>query len=157
MNRSTPGLPVHHQLLEFTQTHVHRVSDGIQPSHPLSSPPPPALNLSQHQGQISQFFTSGGQSIGVSDSRGVLPMNTQDWSPLGWTGCINLFYSQVGRDKLSLPELNKGTFLYSQAEGQGPPGKPLSLIIIIKASQRNCFQHGVRTGFLPAPVLFIWQ
>ena len=50
MNRSTPGLPVHHQLLEFTQTHVHRVSDAIQPSHPLSSPSPPALNPSQHQG-----------------------------------------------------------------------------------------------------------
>ena len=50
MNRSTPGLPVHHKLLEFTQTHVHRVGDAIQPSHPLSSPSPPALNLSQHQG-----------------------------------------------------------------------------------------------------------
>ena len=50
MNRSTPGLPVHHQLPEFTQTHVHRVSAAIQPSHPLLSPSPPALNLSQHQG-----------------------------------------------------------------------------------------------------------
>ena len=50
MNRSTPGLPVHHQLPEFTQTHVHWVNDAIQPSHPLSSPSPPALNLSQHQG-----------------------------------------------------------------------------------------------------------
>ena len=50
MNHSTPGLPVHHQLLESTQTHVHRVGDAIQPSHPLSSPSPPALNLSQHQG-----------------------------------------------------------------------------------------------------------
>ena len=50
MNCSTPGLPVHHQLPEFTQTHVHRVSDAIQPSHPLSSPSPPALNPSQHQG-----------------------------------------------------------------------------------------------------------
>ena len=49
MNHSTPGLPVHHQLLEFTQTHVHRVSDAIQPSHPLSSPSPPAPNPSQHQ------------------------------------------------------------------------------------------------------------
>ena len=46
MNRSTPGLPVHHQLLESTQTHVHCVSDAIQPSHPLSSPSPPVLNLS---------------------------------------------------------------------------------------------------------------
>ena len=49
MNRSTPGLPVHHQLPEFTQTHVHRVSDAIQPSHPLSSPSPPVPNPSQHQ------------------------------------------------------------------------------------------------------------
>ena len=52
MNRSTPGLPVHHQLPEFTQTHVHRVGDAIQPSHPLSSPSPPASNLSQHQGLL---------------------------------------------------------------------------------------------------------
>ena len=49
MNHSTPGLPVHHQLPEFTQTHVHRVSDAIQPSHPLSSNSPPALNPSRHQ------------------------------------------------------------------------------------------------------------
>ena len=49
MNCSTPGLPAHHQLPEFTQTHVHRVSDAIQPSHPLSSPSPPATNPSQHQ------------------------------------------------------------------------------------------------------------
>ena len=49
MNRSTPGLPVHHQLPEFTHTHVHRVSDAIQPSHPPSSPFPPAPNPSQHQ------------------------------------------------------------------------------------------------------------
>ena len=50
MNHSTPGLPVHHQLLEFTQTHVHHVGDAIQPSHPLSSLSPPASNPSQHQG-----------------------------------------------------------------------------------------------------------
>ena len=50
MNHSTPGLPVHNQLPEFTQTHVHRVSDATQPSHPLSSHSPPAFNLSQHQG-----------------------------------------------------------------------------------------------------------
>ena len=50
MNRSTPGFPVHHQLPEFTQTHVHQVRDAIQPSHPLLSPSPPAPNLSQHQG-----------------------------------------------------------------------------------------------------------
>ena len=57
MNRSTPGLPVHHQLLEFTQTHVHRVDDAIQPSHPLSSPSPPAPNPSQHHG-LFQWVSS---------------------------------------------------------------------------------------------------
>ena len=57
MNRSTPGLPVHHQLLEFTQTHAHQVGDAIQPSHPLSSPSPPAPNPSQHQG-LFQWINS---------------------------------------------------------------------------------------------------
>ena len=92
MDCSTPALSVHHQHPEFAQTRVHWVDDAIQPSYPLSSPPPPALNLSQYQGcfQMSQFFTSGGQSIGVSASTSVLPMNTQDWSPLGWTGWISL-------------------------------------------------------------------
>ena len=89
MNCSTPGLPVHHQLLQFTQTHVHWVGDAIQPSHPLSSPSPPALNLSQHQG-LFKWVSSLHQSIGVSASTSVLPMNTQDWSPLGLTGWISL-------------------------------------------------------------------
>ena len=75
MNCSMPGLPVHHQLLEFTQTHVHWVGDAIQPSHPLSSPFPPAFNLSQHSGsfQMSQLFASGSQSTGVSALTSVLP------------------------------------------------------------------------------------
>ena len=60
MNRSTPGLSVYHQLPESTQTHVHCVSDAIQPSHPLSSPSPPALNLSQHQG-LFQWVSSSHQ------------------------------------------------------------------------------------------------
>ena len=58
MNRSMPGLPVHHQLRESAQTHVHRVSDAIQPFHPLSSPSPPALNLSQHQGLFQGVCSS---------------------------------------------------------------------------------------------------
>jgi len=66
MDCSMPGFPVHHQLPELVQTHVHRVGDTIQPSHPLSSPSLPAFNLSQHQRSfpMSQFFTSGGQSFG---------------------------------------------------------------------------------------------
>ena len=72
MNHIMLGLPVHHQLPESTQTHVHQVGDAIPPSHPLLSPSPPALNLSQHQGlfQMSQLFALGGQSIGVSVSEG---------------------------------------------------------------------------------------
>ena len=91
MNRSTPGLPVHHQLLEFTQTHVHRVSDAIQPSHPLASPSPPAPSPSQHQSfPMSQFFAWGGQSTGVSALASFLPKKSQGWSPSEWTGWIRL-------------------------------------------------------------------
>ena len=90
MDCSTPGFSVHRQLLELTQTSVHWVSDAIWPSHPSSSPSPPAFNLSQQQGLLSQFFSSGGQSIGASASASALPMNIQDWFPLGWTGWISL-------------------------------------------------------------------
>ena len=72
---------VHHHFPEFTQTHVHWLSDAIQPSHPLSSPSPPAPNSSQHQSfPMSQLFAWGGQSIGASALASVLPKNTQDWS-----------------------------------------------------------------------------
>ena len=90
MNRSMPGLPVHHQLLELTQTQVHQVSDAIQPSHPLLSSSP-AFSLYQHQSfPMSQFFASYGQSIGVLASVSVLPVNIQDWFPLGWTVWLSL-------------------------------------------------------------------
>ena len=93
MDCSTPGLPVHHQLPEFTQTHVHQVGDVIQPSHPPSGIPFSSyLQSFPASGSLpmSQFFTSGGQSIRVSASASVLPMNIQDWFPLGWTGWISL-------------------------------------------------------------------
>ena len=76
MDCNTPGFPIHHQLPELVHTHIHQVSDAIQPSHPLSSPSPPVLNLSQHKGLFQcQFFASSGQNIGVSASASVLPMN----------------------------------------------------------------------------------
>ena len=83
MNCSIPGLPVHHQLPELIQTHVQWVSDAIQSSHPLTSPSP-TFSLSQHQDlfQMSQLFASGNQSIGISASASVLPINIQDWFPL---------------------------------------------------------------------------
>ena len=88
MNCSMPGLPVYHQFPEFTQTHVHRIGDAIQPSHPLSSPSPPAPNPSQHQG-LFQWINSSQEVAKVSASASVLPTNTQDWSPLEWTGWIS--------------------------------------------------------------------
>ena len=91
MNCSTPSFPVHHQLPEFIQTHVHRVSDAIQPSHPLPSPSPLSPNPSQHQSfPMSQLFSWGGQSTRVSASASFLPKNTQDWFPLGCAGWISL-------------------------------------------------------------------
>ena len=91
MNRSTPGLPVHHQLLDFTQTNVHRVVEAIQLPHPVVPffSCPQSLPASGFF-PMSQLFASGGQSIGVSASASVLPMNTQDCSPLGWTGWMSL-------------------------------------------------------------------
>ena len=91
MNCSTPGFPVHHQLLELAQTHVHQVSDAIQRFHPLLSPSPPAFNLSQHQG-LFQWVSSLHQmaKLLVSASASILPMNIQDWFPLGLTGLIFL-------------------------------------------------------------------
>ena len=96
MDCSTPGLPVHHQLPEFTQTYVQWVGDAIQRSHPLSSPSssPLTFNLSQHQG-LFQWVGSLHQVakvLGVSASTSVLPMNIQDWFPLGWIDWINKLY-----------------------------------------------------------------
>ena len=92
LNHSMPGLPIHHQLPELTQTHVHRVGDAIQPSHPLLSPSPPAPNPSQHQ-SLFQWVSSlheVAKLLEFSALASILPKNTQDWSPLEWTGWISL-------------------------------------------------------------------
>ena len=91
MNHSTPGLPVHHQLLEFTQTHIHRVSDAVQPSHPLLLPPPPAPNPSQHQ-SLFQWVNSlqGWETDLMSDwcpyKRRLGHRNTQSGDPVRTQG-----------------------------------------------------------------------
>ena len=98
MDCNMPGLPVHHQLPEFIQIHVHWVGDAIQPSHPV-------VPFSSHlksfpasgSSQMSQFFISGSQSIGVSASASVLPMNIQDLFPLGWTDWISLLSKILSR------------------------------------------------------------
>ena len=93
MDCSMPGLPVHHQLPELTQTHVHWVGDTIQSAHSLSSPVIPFSHLQSFPASVSfpmsKFFTSGGQNIGASASESVL-INIQDWFTLGLTGLISL-------------------------------------------------------------------
>ena len=118
MNCSTPSFPVHHQLPEFTQTHIHWVSDAIQPSRPLSSPFPPDPNPSQHQSfPMSQHFAWGGQSTGVSASASFLPKNTQGWSPLGWTGWI--FLQSKGLSRIfSNTTVQKQQFFSTQLSSQ---------------------------------------
>ena len=84
MDCSMPGFPVHHQLLELAQTHVHWVGDPIQPSHPLLSPSLPIFNLSQHQG-LFQWVSSSHQLARVLELQAsAFPMNIQDWLPLDW-------------------------------------------------------------------------
>ena len=95
MDCSTPGFPIHHQLPKLAQTHVHPVSDAISSSViPFSW-----LQSFPASGSfpVSQFFSLGGRSIGVSASASVLPMNTQHWSPLGWTGLISLLSKGLSR------------------------------------------------------------
>ena len=91
MDCSMPGFPVLHYLPKFAQTQVHWVGDAMQSSHLLLSPSPSAFNLSQHQGLFQWVNSaSGDQSIGASVSASVLPINIQNWSPLGFTGLISL-------------------------------------------------------------------
>ena len=87
----TPGV--------YSNSNVHWVSEAIQPSHPLSSPSPPAFSRSQPSGsfQMSQFFASGSQSIGASASTSIYSMSSQDWFPLGWTGWISLLSKGLSR------------------------------------------------------------
>ena len=95
LNCSTSGFPVLCYLPEFAQTHVHWVSDGIQPPHPLLPLTPLALNHSQHQGLFQWISSSNpvAKLLEASASASVLPMSTQSWFPLGLTGWISLLSS----------------------------------------------------------------
>ena len=119
MNCSTPGLPVHYQLPKSTKMHVNWVGDAIQPSHPLSSPSPPDLNLSHPSGsfQMSQLFTQGGQSIGVSALASVLPKKSQGWSPSEWTGWNSLQSQGLSR-VFSNTTVQKRQFFGAQPSSQ---------------------------------------
>ena len=118
MNCTTPCLPVHHQLLEFTQTHVHRVGDAIQPSHPLSFPSP-APNPSQHQ-DLFQWVNSSHEVAKVLEFQ--LQHPSFQWtprtgSPLGWTGWISLQSKGLSR-VFSSPIVQKHQFFSAQLSSQ---------------------------------------
>ena len=114
MDCSTPSLPVHHQFPEFTQTRAHWVSDTILPSHPLI-PFSSCLQSFPASGsfQMSQFFVSGGQNIEISASASVLPMNIQNWFPLGYTGWISLQFKGLS-GVLSSTRVQKHQFFCTQ-------------------------------------------
>ena len=118
MNHSMSGLPVHHQLPEFTQTHAHWVDDAIQPSHPVApfSSCPQSLPASGSF-PMRQLFAWGGQSIGVSASVSVLPMNIQGLSPSGWTGWISLQSQGLSR-VFSNTTVQKHQFFSAQLSSQ---------------------------------------
>ena len=107
MDCSTPGFPIHHQLPELAETHVHRVGDAIQPSHPLLSPSPQSFPASGSF-QMSQFFASGGQSIRVSASASVLPINIQDWFPVPGTKfpSLRIWYLQLENNNYEFASLS---------------------------------------------------
>ena len=118
MNCTTPCLPVHHQLLEFTQTHVHRVGDAIQSSHPLSFPSP-APNPSQHQ-DLFQWVNSSHEVAKVLEFQ--LQHPSFQWtprtgSPLGWTGWISLQSKGLSR-VFSSPIVQKHQFFGTQLSSQ---------------------------------------
>jgi len=119
MNCSTLGLLVYHQFPEFTQTHVHRVSDAIQPSHPLSSPSPPAPQSlpASESFLVSQLFAWGGQSTGVSALASFLPKKSQGWSPSEWTGWVSLQSKRLSR-VFSNTTVQKHQFFGAQLSSQ---------------------------------------
>ena len=111
MDCSRPGFSVHYHLLEVAQTHVHKVGDAIQPSHSLSS----LLLLPSVFPSIRLFFSESAlhirwPDIGASAPASVLPVNIQDWFPLGWTGCISLGLSRV----FSNTTVQKHQFFYTR-------------------------------------------
>ena len=132
------------KLPEFTQTHVHWVSDAIQPSHPLSSPSPPTPNSCQHQSfPMSQHFAWGGRSTGVSALASVFPMNTQDRSPLEWTSWISLQSKGLSR-VFSNTTVQMHQFFSAQPSSQSKLSHPyITTGKTIALTRRTCVGKGM--------------
>ena len=154
MDCSTPGLPVHHQLLEFTQTHVHSVSDAIQPSHALLSPSPPVFNLSQHQGLFHAL--SGGQVLVTDSLPGSLcPTLSQPLGPSAQGSCLWDFglRNWVPPEDGPAGRLTRGYKSILKPRGRGLPGgsKPLVTLLPRWGPGRLAFVPG-----LVSPQLMSW-
>ena len=115
MDYSTPGLPVHHQLPEFTQTHAHRVGDAIQPSHPLSSLSPPAFNLSQHQGLFKWVCFSHQLAKVLEFSFNISPSNKQLGLISFWMDWLDLLAVQRTLKSLLQHHSSKASILWCSA------------------------------------------
>ena len=136
MNHSTTVLPVLHQLLEFTQTHVHWIGDAIQSSSVIPFSSCPQSFPASGSFPMSQLFTWGGQSTGVSVLASVLLMNTQDWPPLGWTGWISLQSKGLSR-VFSNTTVQKHQFCGTQLSSH----KPTILLLIIYLTEMKACAH----------------
>ena len=137
MNCSTPGLPIHHQLLEFTQTHVHRFGKAILSFVVPFSSCPQSLPASGSL-PMSQLFSWGGQSIGASASASVLPMNIQGWWPLGLTGLIFLHSKGLSR-VFSNTTVQKHQFFSAQLSSQSNSLAPAK--IQVSLNRKNMCQE----------------
>ena len=146
---STPGLPIPHHLLEFAQVHVHRFSDAIQPSHPLTPSSPSALNLFQHQRlSMSHLFASDDQNSGASASESVLPVNIQGWFPLWVAGLISLMSKWLS-GVFSAPQfkgINSSGFYYLHLN--------ILLFLLCIDPFTNVIFHHLSTFHQPIPSLF---
>ena len=145
MNCSTPGFPVLHCLLEFTQTHVHWVSDAIQPSHPLSPPSPPALNLSQHQGLFQR----------VSSSHPVTKVLELQHQSFQW-----IFRSFMAYAKSSMNEANSGTAgcsVWPEPQALRPLVTPVfSRIVPWTRSQRASWPRSIHFHWMGEVITSVW-
>ena len=150
MDCSTTGFPVHHQLLELAQTHVHWVGDAIQPSHPLSALYPPAFNLAQHQG-LFQWVSSSHQMTKVLEFQlQHQSMNIQDRLPLGWTGWISFQSKRLSR-VFSSTTIQKRQFFGAQLSlwyHHMTTGKTIALTIQTFVSKVMCLLFNMLSRFV---------
>ena len=147
MDCSTPGFPVHHQLPELAQTHVHWVGDTILPSHPLLSPSP-AFNLSQHQG-LFQWISSLHQVAKVLE----LQLRHQSWFPSGWTGRISLQLKGLSRVFYNITVQNHQFFstqlsLWSNSHLYMTTGKTIALTKWIFVGKVMCLLFNMLSRFV---------